>query len=86
MQTGSYNTLPQPFGPSSSWQVARATQLAIAPAGEKWHVIKHIMFEEKQKLIKVAEELACGNACCHSRWPRNPWSSKKIFQKIFEGL
>ena len=85
-QTGSYNNLPQPLGPSSSWQVARTMQLAIVPAGDKWHVIKHFMFEELQKLIKVAEELACGTTYCHSWWPHNPWSSKKYSRRYSKGL
>ena len=35
METGNYQNLPRPFGPSSSWQVAYTMQLAIVPAGDK---------------------------------------------------
>ena len=86
METGNYQNLPRPFGPSSSWQVAYTMQLAIVPAGDKWHIIKHVMFDELQKLVKVEAELARGSVYCHSWWPHNPWSTKKIFQKLFEGL
>eukprot|EP00959_Pyramimonas_sp_CCMP1952_P185516 3878938-Pyramimonas_sp.AAC.1 len=34
----------------------------------------------------MQEELACGSVYCHSWWPHNPWGSKKISQKRFEGL
>eukprot|EP00959_Pyramimonas_sp_CCMP1952_P404910 8486262-Pyramimonas_sp.AAC.1 len=44
------------------------------------------MFEEQQKLVKVEAELACGSVCCVSWWPRNPYCSKKISQKIFDDL
>eukprot|EP00959_Pyramimonas_sp_CCMP1952_P023621 496626-Pyramimonas_sp.AAC.1 len=65
MQTGNYDNLPQPLGLSRSWQVARTMQLAIVPAGGKWHVVKHIMFEQHQNLA-VEEALACGTTYCHS--------------------
>eukprot|EP00959_Pyramimonas_sp_CCMP1952_P021866 460364-Pyramimonas_sp.AAC.1 len=61
-------------------------QLAIVPAGDKWHIVKRLIFDELQKLVKVEAELACGSVYCHSRWPHNPYNTKKIFQKIFEGL
>ena len=80
METGNYQNLPRPFGPSSSWQVAYTMQLAIVPAGDKWHIIKHVMFDELQKLVKVEAELACGSVYCHSWWPRNPVRTKTIVQ------
>eukprot|EP00959_Pyramimonas_sp_CCMP1952_P326013 6824108-Pyramimonas_sp.AAC.1 len=86
MEEGNYTNLPYPLGQSRSWEVPYTMQLAVVPAGDKWHVIQHIMFEEQQKLAKVEAELACGSVCCVSWWSHNPHCSKKIFQKIFEDL
>ena len=61
-------------------------QLAIVPAGDQWRVIKRIMFDELQKLVKVREELARGSARSNYWWPRNSTSTKKAFQNIFESL
>ena len=86
MQAGTYSNLPSPLGPSSSWDVAYTMQLAISPAGAKWHVIKHIMFQDKQKVAKVQRDLARGSVYCHSWWPHNPHGSKKYSKRYLKNL
>eukprot|EP00959_Pyramimonas_sp_CCMP1952_P222149 4644363-Pyramimonas_sp.AAC.1 len=61
-------------------------QLAIAPAGDKWHVVKHIMFEEAQEVVKIQDSLAFGGAHCHYWWPHHPWDTKKMCHMILDGL
>ena len=84
MKAGQYHKLPAPFSPKSEWEVPFTMQLAVPPVGAgKWHIVKHFMFEDTQKIDVIHDRLARGTTCPICWWSANPFGTKKIFPKDF---
>ena len=86
MEAGKYDDLPEPLSPKQQWEIPYTMQLAIVPADDKFHVVKHFMFENKQILRHVQNRLARGVLYLPCWWQHNPHATKKIFQRIWENL
>ena len=87
MKTWKYNELPEPISPKTIWGVPYTMQLAIIPAsGNQWVVVKNFIFEDNQKLKAIHDNFSCGATYGINWWSHDPYSTKKILQRIFENL
>ena len=73
MKAGKYNSLPEPFNPKTDWDVPYSMQLAAPPVGDTWHIVKHFIFEDKQRMDHIENRLVVGVFHCPCWWSANPF-------------
>ena len=85
---GNFDQMPDPFKPKAPIEgLGYYMQVSAREKTPKvWDIVKHYTFDEPHKYTFIKDRIIQGDMCLINWWKANTFGTKKIFQKIFEGL